>query len=397
VGRNEQQARTQLLMRALMTSSGVRIADFARRNDFNPRTVRRDLESLVAGGYPIAEAEPGRYQLDPKSTRLAPIPPLLPDELLAIGAARENASEWRKTKLGRALDSAWCKLSMNHSAATTAPAAAPPSVPAALSFGEHLGINYDRFHRTIETIEAAIAKRVAISCRYRRIRGGEESERIIEPGVLHVDPALDSLYLIAYCRLRNDIRVFAVHRFLSAHTIDSKITARPALADATALDGAFHIWRDKTVSQIHLRFFGDDTAHVAERTIHKSQRTQWLTPPNTPSADTVLDIFFEVAGTQELLHWLLSYGAAVQVISPPSLIHAHHRQLTGALARYPVLPPQPTESASDFVTEQNPGDPPDLFRDQTERDRSSTSVAPTSGKKNAQPLSPVTPVVTRGK
>jgi len=30
VGRNEQQARTQLLMRALMTSSGVRIADFAR-------------------------------------------------------------------------------------------------------------------------------------------------------------------------------------------------------------------------------------------------------------------------------------------------------------------------------------------------------------------------------
>ena len=58
MGRNEQNARAQLLMRALSTTNGVRIAEFARRNDLRERTVRRDLQGLEQSGLPIAEVEP---------------------------------------------------------------------------------------------------------------------------------------------------------------------------------------------------------------------------------------------------------------------------------------------------------------------------------------------------
>lgn len=184
--------------------------------------------------------------------------------------------------------------------------------------------------------------------------------------------------------MRNAVRVFAVHRFISAHTTDSAAPRRPDLRTKAALAGAFRVWRDETVSQVHLRFFGDITTHVAERVVHKSQRIAWnvaplvtqadlasqaatvaatkavppaasraadrnsatapVAPPLAAPASPTLDIHFEVAGTQEVLHWLLGYGAAVQVLAPLSLIEAHQRELSGGLARYPsALAPQPVE------------------------------------------------------
>ena len=400
--------------------------------------------------------------------RLTPTPALLPNELLAIGAARAGAKGWSKTKLGRALESAWCKLSAqgldasqrlppngqhqprtappeswpgsgldsfdvtaalgleacsdgptsvdllgNTSDASTETAAqdhrAPLTPAPSLSFGDHLGIDYGRFHRTIATIETAIERRVAIACRYRRIRGGQESERVIEPSALHVDPALDSLYLIAYCRLRKAVRVFAVHRFLSARTMESVAPRRPELRTKAALQGAFRVWRDETVSQVHLRFFGDITTHVAERVVHKSQRIAWNVPPSVTPVDPTtqaatrtahvplplpcaahvpsllvadpaatspptLDIHFEVAGTQEVLHWLLGYGAAVQVLAPLSLLQAHQRELSGGLARYPGYPqpsPQPAAASPIQLTTGSPPTEPPQKNKNTAKPRTS--------------------------
>jgi predicted DNA-binding transcriptional regulator YafY len=343
VGRNDQQVRVSLLLRSLMNASGVRVVEFAQRHGIHERTVRRDLAALERTGHPIWQSEPGRYQIDAskRSLKVSPVTALTADELIAIGAARAGAAQWRKTKLGRALETAWCKLSVQ---AMDDGEASPPT--ASLTFGEHLGINYDRYHKIIATIEAAIANRVAITCRYRRIRGGEQTDRIIEPGALHVDPALDSLYLIAFCRLRNDIRVFAIHRFVSAATVDSPIPKRPELRTAAALHGAFRIWREQTVTSVHLRFFGDAAAHVAERVVHKSQRI--VRHPDQNGAD----LFFEVAGTQEVLRWLLGYGSAVQVLAPAALADAHLAELRDGAGRYEQQSQKSKPARTSAVREQ---------------------------------------------
>ena len=77
-------------------------------------------------------------------------------------------------------------------------------------------------------------------------------------------------------------------------------------------------------------------SHAADRKSAKPTLASTLASTPVPPS---LDIHFEVAGTQEVLHWLLGYGAAVQVLAPLSLVEAHKRELSGGLARYPADSP----------------------------------------------------------
>lgn len=367
MGRNEQLVQSLRLMEALVVSrTGVSVREFAEQHDLVVRTVRRLLHA-IGNVHPLEEVSKGRYRLMWQRARL-PSAALAPDELLAIDVARRNAASWRKTRLGAALDRAWAKLSTpareeaapvssaaevaaNRSMVATAagrpgaghkpevpqhatsgvgevePSPREPQNSARLTFGEHLGVDYQRAHRIIATIESALAEQRAVHCTYRRIRGGELTERVIEPGELHYSPSLDALYVIAYCRLRQDVRVFAIHRFVSAKTIDSSIQPRAQTRSAAALKRSFRVWCDENVHRVHLRFSGDLVAYIAERRIHRSQKV-------TRNPDTTLDLTFDVAGTQEVLHWILSFGSAVTVLAPPALRAAHRAELVAALGRY---------------------------------------------------------------
>ena len=294
MARIDQALREQQLIAALANPRGVNVAEFARDYDYVERTVRRDLQTLETL-HPIHQVSPGVYRLASKP-RHPMVASLLPDELLAIDAARREAKKWRRTRLGQALERAWSKLAVAHSATPTEP---NPAIEATLSFGEHLGVDYANCHRIIATLESAIANHVAVSCQYQRIKGGEISERIIEPGELHSEPALDSLYLVAWCRLRSDVRVFAVHRFKSATCIESPSIQRTDSRSRAAFKNAFHIWRDSNAADVHLRFTGDATAYITERTIHRSER-------KVHNPDGSVDLFFSVGGIQEVLRWLLA-------------------------------------------------------------------------------------------
>src|SRR6476660_10457045 len=115
--RNDQVTRQWHLLRLLESSRGLTLEEIVDRlpADYprHPRTVRRDLEALEAGGFPVLnERVEGRVRwrlMD--GFRQAPALSFSPTELMALVISRSLLQPLAGTEIKTALDSAMAKAS----------------------------------------------------------------------------------------------------------------------------------------------------------------------------------------------------------------------------------------------------------------------------------------------
>jgi predicted DNA-binding transcriptional regulator YafY len=320
MARNDRTIRLEVVKRALAQSRrGVLLKQLAEKHDWNLRTLYRDIDALRDARFPIRDEE-GRYWLEAKVTTFPGSP--TPDERLALYLAREQAAGWKHTSLGRALDTLWNRISATDGQSALFPIEAQPWI-ATRAFA---AIDYTQHRRIVETIERATRERLLISARYRAASTGQLSSRTIEPGQLHWDPGLESLYLIAWCRLRNDVRIFAVHRFQAVTLLDEHCPPRAETRSAAALKKAFRVWRSERVESVKVWFAPEVAAEVKER--------RWLAGQSVEEADGGIVVSGEVAGLAEVERWVLSYGPAARVIEPRELADRVAKKLRDGSAGY---------------------------------------------------------------
>lgn len=320
MARNDRTVRLEVVKRALAQSRrGVLLKQLADKHDWNLRTLYRDIDALRAAYFPIRD-EDGRYWLEAKVTTFPGAP--TPDERLALFLAREQAVGWKHTSLGRALDTLWNRISASDGQSALFPIEAQPWI-ATRAFA---AIDYTQHRRIVETIERATRERLLLSARYRAARVGQLTTRTIEPGQLHWDAGLESLYLIGWCRLRSDVRVFAVHRFQAVTLLDEHCPPRPETRSAAALKKAFRVWRSDRVEQVKVWFAPEVAAEVRER--------RWLAGQSVEDADGGVVVSGEVAGLAEVERWVLSYGPAARVLAPRELAESVARKLREGAAGY---------------------------------------------------------------
>ena len=320
MARNDRTVRLEVVKRALAQSRrGVLLKQLAEKHDWNLRTLYRDIDALQAAHFPIVE-EAGRYRLDGKVTTFSGAP--TPDERLALYLAREQAAGWKHTSLGRALDTLWNRVSSIDGQSALFPVESTPWIATrALS-----AIDYTQHRRIVETIERATRDRLLISARYRAASTAQLTSRTIEPGQLHWDPGLESLYLIGWCRLRQDVRVFAVHRFQLVTVLDERCPPRPETRSAAALQKAFRVWRSDRVERVRVWFAAEVAAEIKER--------RWLAGQSVEDTDDGIVVSGEVAGLAEVERWVLSYGPAAKVLEPQELAERVARKLREGAAGY---------------------------------------------------------------
>ncbi|TDV41841.1 helix-turn-helix transcriptional regulator [Actinophytocola oryzae] len=176
----------------------------AARYEVSVRTIERDISALQQVGVPIY-AEPGRrggYAIDPSRT----LPPLnfTPAEAVAVSVALRQATG---SPFARAADSALRKIM-----------AAMPSTDAlaASELAERVGFlsSITRPAAIPLIIENALATRHVLRLSYVD-KHGSPSEREVEPVMFLAGD--DAWYLVAWCRLREDLRVFRLDRILASH------------------------------------------------------------------------------------------------------------------------------------------------------------------------------------
>lgn len=327
MARNDRLVRVLRVARILADSKrGLPLKTLSDRHGWPLRNLYRDIAALEAAGFPVLKEE-DRYRLAP-GWMSAPATMLQPEERLALFFARQLGSGVRQTTMGQAMERLWQRLS---GARPGSPMLLPADTDRMPGLRAPLAIDYGAHRRTIWTLEAAIQERRAVSALYEALSTGERTARIIESGMLHWDPALESLYFIGWCRLRQAVRVFAVHRFRLVTLTDERTRPRPECSSPATLRHAFRIWRGGTVQRVVVRLKGWAAADARERQVHASQELTRM-----PKGEVRVTV--QVAGFEEVTRWILGFGSLAVVESPPELVAGVTAELDRAIDTYESEP-----------------------------------------------------------
>lgn len=311
--RNDQAVRQILVLKRLESSRhGLTLEQLSEGLDpsaiRHPRTLRRDLEAIESAGYPLlTERVDGRTRwklLD--GARHAPALRLSPTELMALTLSRRLIAPLEGTAVHASLQSALSKAS----------AALPPEGLALVqqlegSFSVGLGPHkrYTHHREIVEQVTKAIADKKRIQMRYASASRGRTTRREVDPYRLWY--ASGGLYLVGYCRLRNELRMFAVERIKTV-TPTNRPYQIPLHFDFDAfVEDSLTVMRGPRID-VELIFEKETAAWVKDRVWHASQQLTRL--PRGKMRMTVT-----VADSRELVGWVLSFGSGVLVLRPESL------------------------------------------------------------------------------
>jgi predicted DNA-binding transcriptional regulator YafY len=288
-----------LLLR-LHSASTLRAADLAAHLEVSERTIYRDMRALTQLGIPIrAEAGHGYSLMD--GYRLPPLM-LSPDEGLALVMGARLFTHHAEGSLSQAAHTALYKLDMALSPSTRAHA------EAILQWVEFAApvLRLDLDAPTVRHVLAAVAAHRVVRLTYRD-RSGYLSVRELEPsGLSYADGAW---YVSGFCRLRADTRSFRLSRIETLELLDQPFTPRHIVPSPP------------TLHTVAIRF----VTPTAQRRAHERPHYGYH-----EERDGLL--WYRVNTFDEIIPWVLAFGASAEVVSPPEL-RAHLRQEAERLAQ----------------------------------------------------------------
>ncbi len=310
--RNDQVTRQWLLLKMLEKPGGATIEELARSlpEDFacHARTVRRDLQALEVR-FPIyTEHVDGavRWKLVEGFNR-APALQFSATELMALTFTRDLAKPLEGTPIKESIDSALVKV------VGALPASAGEFVRQlqgwfSAGMGPHK--SYGEHREKIDGLARAIAKKRTVEMRYYAATRDKTSRRKVDPYRLWY--AAGGLYLIGYCHMRKDIRMFAVDRILSLTVTNLPCQMPLGFNLEEYVRDALNVMRGGTQIEVELRFDRKTSAWAKDRVWHPSQKA-------TLDKKGCLTLVLRVADTPELVGWILSFGQGAKVVRPASL------------------------------------------------------------------------------
>jgi len=286
------------------------------------RTVRRDLEALEAGGFPIVnERVDGQVRwrmMD--GFRHVPAMSFSPTELMALVLSRSLLKPLEGTQVQTALDSA-----LKKAAAVLPPASHEYLQQVQSVFAVGLGPHkqYRDHRQTIDLLTHAINKHHTVQMRYFSASHLRTTRREVDPYRLWY--ASGGLYLVGYCHLRKEPRMFAVERISTVTPTDHPYQMPLGFDLDAFVQDALTVMRGPRI-QVELLFDKATTAWAKDRIWHPSQEVK-------RRKDGRMTMTLTVADSRELLGWILSFGSGVQVLKPEHLRKALRDEAKKLLAQ----------------------------------------------------------------
>ncbi len=308
--RGDQISRQWRILRQLESSrAGLTAAEIAEAGGASLRTAYRDLEDLQASGFPLycEEEEAGRrWKLVDSFTTGIPVPFTL-TELMALHLGRDLFRVLKGTEFYDSMESLFEK----HRAIL-----APETLAFLdrLSAAFHTGIrpyrNYARFREMVHQVNRAVVKRRRVEIVYQGLRSEKETVRKLDPFAVWLYDG--TIYVVGYCHLRGEVRMFVVDRIRMLKDTDQSFE-KPADFDLHRhVRHSFKVMTDELYT-VRIWISPAWARYVSERIWHESQHIQ-------KQVDGAVEISFRVAGLEEIKQWVLSLGPEARVIEPPELI-----------------------------------------------------------------------------
>lgn len=180
-------------------------------------------------------------------------------------------------------------------------------------------------YATWEAVSTALYTRSLLRISHRKAGSEEATERVVEP--YHMVSYEGEWYLVAYCRLRGQVLIFAMSRIFSCEPM-SETFDRPASFDLKQYLGQnFGITIEEESYNIEIEFMPESAPYVRGRVWHENQNIKEL-----PDGRVVLS--FSVNSLREIKGWVLSWGSRARVLSPQVLVDEVRRDLKDMADNY---------------------------------------------------------------
>ncbi len=178
----------------------------------------------------------------------------------------------------------------------------------------------------LQPLYDAVQRRQPVQLGYRSYRAVAAREQVVHPYLLK--SYQHRWFLLGYNQAKAELQVFALDRVTAC--ADAATAYVPGTVD---FDTYFQHVLGPTVPAgqapvtVRLRVAHGRAPYLLTKPLHPSQREIADTPAG-------LELTLQVVPNQELVTRLLSFGADVEVLAPPSLRATMRKRLRAALARY---------------------------------------------------------------
>jgi predicted DNA-binding transcriptional regulator YafY len=309
MARGDQLARQWRLIETLISSCGGKsVAELADEIDCHQRTVYRDLDALQAAGFPLyTERSDGKslWSILDSLKHHIPIPFSFP-ELMALYFSRDLLKALQNTVFSDSLESLSRKIK-----STIPPESAKflKTVQQTLHVSSRQHKEYGRFREIINSISDAALNAKTVEMIYFTMGRRRESKRRVDPyRILFFN---GTFYIIGYCHLRRDIRTFALDRVRMLRVTEESFNVPEDFSLENYMGAAFGVVQGKA-EEVKIRFAPEIAGYIKEKLWHESQDIR-------PQKDGSIIFTAEVAVTEELMSWVMSWGARAEVLAPRTL------------------------------------------------------------------------------
>jgi predicted DNA-binding transcriptional regulator YafY len=299
--------------------------------EVHPRTVHRDLEFLRDSLHaPLEFSRKQNGYFYREADYALPLLRLTEGELVAFFLAEQLMEQYKGTPYAEDLAGAFQKITK----------ALPDEVTVDLS---HLGQSISFRPVPATAGEISVFRQLARSVResrqlelhYWSAWRGETCRRVVDP--YHLAAVGGDWYLVAYCHLREDVRMFVPSRIRHVKETGKQFDRPADFCIGEYLDGSFRTVRGGGPPQtVRLRFQPAAARYVRERTWHPTQKLD-----NKKNGS--LEMTLKVNHLLEVRRWVLSWGRECEVLSPAQLRDEVTRELLMAVGQYRGIP-QPRRS-----------------------------------------------------
>lgn len=324
MARGDQLSRQWKIIHSLIASSKGRSAsELARELDCHSRTVYRDLEALQMAGFPLYTEQDGSkvyWSIIDAGRHQMPLPLNL-TELMALYFSRNMLKVLQGTAIFDSLSSLFEKVK----------ATLPPEYVGYLDKLAHsleVGVKahkpYQRFQDTLNRVNQATQEQRHIEMDYYSMGRKALTHRRVAP--YKVWFYKETFYVIGFCELRQGVRLFAVDRIESLEILNSHFDIPPDFDAGEFMHASFGVYQGQPV-KVCIRFASDVAGYIKEKVWHPTQAL-------APQTDGSLLFAAEVAGIEEIKHWVLRWGAGAAVLEPEALREAVAKEVKNMAKNY---------------------------------------------------------------
>ena len=290
--------------------------------EVHPRTIHRDLDFLRdSWGAPLEYCPQHHGFFYRDSDYAVPLLRLSEGELVALCLAERVMQQYRGTPYEHDLATAFRKLTSH----------LPEQVTIDLS---HLAGSFS-FRgpgtdvgdlRCFRRLTRAVCEGRQLELLYWTASRDETCRRVVDP--YHLTSISGEMYMIAFCHLREGVRMFVPSRIRSARETGERFERPAEFRIEDYLDGTFRAMRGEgKPSRVRLRFTAEAARYVREKEWHPTQQLK-------EQRDGGVELTFRLSHLEEVKRWVMSYGAKCRVLEPAELRGMVREELERTLKAY---------------------------------------------------------------